>query len=260
METQAVTGLPEIQPGDDLATLIDDQVDLRPDDIVVVASTIVSKATDRRARLADFQASERAAEIATRLESITGEKKDPRFAQAVLQESEELLMEAPFLLTVTRFGHVCVNAGIDRSNVGDADLLLLPEQPSEDAARIREGLSETPPVVVSDTCGRPFRYGQRGVAIGWDGMPASRDWRGERDRDGHQLEVTVESIVDELAATANLVAGEGAGGVPVVVVRDWAFGAHDGSDALFRSPENDFVRQALREWSFGAEGWEGTDV
>jgi coenzyme F420-0:L-glutamate ligase/coenzyme F420-1:gamma-L-glutamate ligase len=81
-------------------------------------------------------------------------------------------------------------------------------------------------------------------------MPASRDWRGEEDRDGHELEVTVESVVDELAAAANLLAGEGAGGTPVVVIRDWSFGDHAGSDELFREVEGDFVRQALREWEY----------
>jgi coenzyme F420-0:L-glutamate ligase/coenzyme F420-1:gamma-L-glutamate ligase len=250
MQALPVPDLPEIREGDDLAAMIDERIDLRPDDVVVIASTIVSKARGRTADLGDFPAGERATEIADRLASITGDEKDPRFAQAVLEESRELLMEAPFLLTETHFGHISVNAGIDRSNVPGHDILLLPEQPTERAAEIREGLSIDVPVIVSDTCGRPFRHGQRGVTLGWDGMPASRDWRGEQDRDGHELEVTVQSVVDELAATANLVAGEGAGGTPVVVIRDWDFGDHGGSDELFRDVEGDFVQQALRQWSY----------
>jgi coenzyme F420-0:L-glutamate ligase/coenzyme F420-1:gamma-L-glutamate ligase len=83
-------------------------------------------------------------------------------------------------------------------------------------------------------------------------MPASRDWRGERDRDGRELSATVESVVDELAAASNLVAGEGAGGTPVVVVRGFDFGDHAGSDELFRDVEGDFIRQALREWRYEA--------
>jgi coenzyme F420-0:L-glutamate ligase/coenzyme F420-1:gamma-L-glutamate ligase len=160
-------------------------------------------------------------------------------------------MEAPFLLTETRFGHVSVNAGIDRSNVPGGDLLLLPKRPSRSAERLRRNL-DADRVVVTDTCGRPFRHGQRGVAIGWAGMPASRDWRGERDRDGRELSATVESVVDELAAASNLVAGEGAGGTPVVVVRGFDFGDHAGSDELFRDVEGDFIRQALREWRYEA--------
>src|SRR6056297_374007 len=247
MELFAVPDLPEIREGDDLAAMIGERVDLREDDVVVVASTVVSKAEGRVFDLDDFPASPRAREVADRLAEVAGEEKDPRFAQAVIEESTELVMEAPFLLTATRFGHVGVNAGIDRSNVPDGDLLLLPKRPSESAAEIADGLP-TDRVVVTDTCGRPFRHGQRGVAIGWDGLPASRDWRGQSDRDGRELGVTVQNVVDELAAAANLVAGEGDGGTPIVVVRDWSFGDHDGSDAHFRAVAGDFVRQALREW------------
>ena len=249
MELFPVTDLPEIRPGDDLAALIRERADLRPDDVVCVASTVVSKAEGRLFDLSEFPAGPRAREIARRLEAISGEEKDPRFAQAVLEESTELATEAPFLLTETRFGHVGVNAGIDRSNVPDADLLLLPERPSDSAERLRAELP-VDRVVVTDTCGRPFRHGQRGVAIGWAGLPASRDWRGEADRDGREMGVTVQSVVDELAAAANLVAGEGDGGTPVVVVRNFEFGDHEGSDNLFREIEGDFVRQALREWEF----------
>ncbi|SDR39730.1 coenzyme F420-0:L-glutamate ligase [Natronobacterium texcoconense] len=256
MELTPVTDLPEIRPGDDLAELIADRAgdDLESADVLTVASTVVSKAEGRTADLEDYPVSGRAQEIADRIEDVAGEEKDPRFAQAVLEESTELLIEAPFLLTETRFGHITVNAGIDRSNVPDHDLLLLPERPGESAERIRRGLEDLGlsdvAVVVTDTCGRPFRHGQRGVAIGWAGMPASRDWRGERDRDGRELGVTVQSVVDELAAAANLVTGEGADGTPAVVVRDWDFGDLEGSDELFRSVEDDLVRKALREWEF----------
>ena len=152
------------------------------------------------------------------------------------------------MLAVTRFGHIAVNAGIDRSNVPGAELLLLPEDPTASAERLHEALGV--PAVVTDTSGRPFRYGQRGVAIGWAGIPAARDWRGETDRDGRELGVTVEAVVDELAAAANLLTGEGDDGLPVVVVRDFAFGDHDGSDALFRDPADDYVQDALEQWSF----------
>jgi coenzyme F420-0:L-glutamate ligase/coenzyme F420-1:gamma-L-glutamate ligase len=251
MQLFAVPDLPEVREGDDVAALVRERADLRDDDVVCVASTVVSKAEGRHADLSEFPAGPRAREIASNLEDATGEEKDPRFAQAVLEESVDLLMESPFLLTETRFGHVGVNAGIDRSNVPDHDLLLLPKRPAESAARIREGLP-VDRVVVTDTCGRPFRHGQRGVAIGWAGMHASRDWRGETDRDGRELGVTVESVVDELAAAANLLSGEGDGGTPVVVVRDFEWGDHGGSDEHFRDVETDFVRQALRGWSYDA--------
>ncbi|WP_247730501.1 coenzyme F420-0:L-glutamate ligase [Halovivax limisalsi] len=278
MNVDPVPDLPEIRSGDDLAAMIAERTALESGDVVTVASTVVSKARGRTADLEDFPAGPRAVELAERFERITGEEKDPRFAQAVLEEATEVIVEAPFLLTETRFGHTCVNAGIDRSNVPGHDLLLLPKRPSERAAAIRAGLLERadgldpaaadrsngvahgdddPPdgvdevgVVVTDTCGRPFRLGQRGVALGWAGLPASRDWRGETDRDGRELGVTVQSIVDELAAAANLVTGEGDGGTPAVVIRGFEFGEHTGGNALFRSIEKDQVRRALREWSY----------
>jgi coenzyme F420-0:L-glutamate ligase/coenzyme F420-1:gamma-L-glutamate ligase len=252
MDIFAVEGLPEIREGDDLAALIEERVDLRPDDVVCVASTIVSKAEGRTTDLADVEASARAQAIADRVAEIADEDKDPRFAQAVLDESAELLLEGPILLAVTRFGHITVNAGIDQSNVPDADLLLLPENPAASAEALASALGC--PVIVTDTSGRPFRTGQRGVAIGWAGMPAARDWRGEVDRDGRELDVTVQAVVDELAGAANLVTGEGGGGNPVAVVRGFEFGEHDGDDELFRDPADDLIRQALRAWSF-----EGTD-
>ncbi len=250
MELFAVPSLPEIREGDDLAAMIDERVDLRSDDVLCVASTVVSKAEGRTADLEAFPAGPRANEIARNLTALSGEEKDPRFAQAVLEESTDVVMDEPFILTETRFGHVGVNAGIDRSNVPDHDLLLLPRRPSRSAERIHERLDESPAVIITDTSGRPFRHGQRGVAIGWAGMPASRDWRGETDRDGHELSVTVQSVIDELAGAANLVAGEGDGGNPVVVVRDWVFGDHDSSENLFRDMRGDFVRQALRGWEY----------
>ncbi|CQR48872.1 MULTISPECIES: coenzyme F420-0:L-glutamate ligase [Haloferax] len=249
MELFPVPDVPEVREGDDLAALVSERVDLRPDDVVCVASTVVSKAEGRFADLDDFPAGPRARELAARLAELTGDEKDPRFAQAVLEESVDLVISEPFLLTETRFGHVGVNAGIDRSNVPDHDLLLLPKRPSESAERIRAGV-DADRVIVTDTCGRPFRHGQRGVAIGWAGLNASRDWRGEADRDGRELGVTVESVVDELAAAANLVQGEGDGGTPTVVVRDFEWGDHGESDAHFRDIDGDFVRQALREWRY----------
>jgi coenzyme F420-0:L-glutamate ligase/coenzyme F420-1:gamma-L-glutamate ligase len=251
MHVFAVEGIPEVEAGDDLAALIAAQADLQPDDVVCVASTIVSKAEGRQADFAEFPPGDRARTIADRIGDLAGERKDPRFAQAVIEESEDLLLEHPIMLAVTRFGHVTVNAGIDRSNVPDADLLLLPEDPTASAERLHEALGAR--VVVTDTSGRPFRYGQRGVALGWAGLPAARDWRGEYDREGREMEATVQAVVDELAAAANLVTGEGAGGTPVAVVRDWAFGDLAGSDDLFRDAEDDLIRPALKEWSYVGE-------
>jgi len=278
----AVEGLPEIRPGDDLAGMLAERCDVATVDAICVASTVVSKAEGRLADLAAYEPGERAIDVATRIGDLAKEEKDPRFAQAVLEESEELLIDVPIMLAALPFGHVTVNAGIDRSNVPDADLLLLPADPTASARRLREDLAahvdpppattdgggdgdagseratdqertegaDAPAVIVTDTSGRPFRKGQRGVAIGWAGIPAARDWRGESDRDGRELSATVQAVVDELAAAANLVTGEGAGGTPAAVVADFSFGPHDGSDDLFRDREGDLIRDALEEWSY----------
>jgi len=251
MQLFAVEGIPEIRPGDDLGAIIAERADLREGDVVCVSHSIVSKAEGRQFDLEEFDPSERARRIAARIGELAGEEKDPRFAQAVIEESQELLTEEPLMLAVTHFGHTTVNAGIDRSNVPDADLLLLPEDPTASAERLHEALGV--PVIVTDTSGRPFRQGQRGVALGWAGMPAARDWRGEHDRDGRELGVTVEAVVDELAAAANLLTGEGSDGLPVAVVRGFDFGDHEGHDGLYRSRAGDYVRDALAQWEFRPE-------
>ncbi|MFB6133187.1 MAG: coenzyme F420-0:L-glutamate ligase [Halanaeroarchaeum sp.] len=249
MQAFAVPDLPEIGPGDDLADLVEERTDLADGDVVLVASTVVAKAAGRTASLEDYDPGSRAVEIADEIGAATGESVDARFVQAVVEEAQELLLTAPFVLAVTPFGHVGVNAGVDRSNTGGADILLPPVEPGKDAARLREAIDADVAVIVTDTSGRPFRVGQRGVALGWAGLPATRDWRGDTDRDGRELEATVEAIVDELAATANLLAGEGDGGTPVVVIRGFDVDSAEGSDELFRDPETDFVRQALRGWT-----------
>lgn len=251
MRLRAVEGVPEITEGDDIATMLAELNPPSSNDVVVVASTIVSKCEGRGRQLADYVPSDRAVAIADRLDTRHGGSRDPRFAQAVLAESAEVLIEDPFLLTVTHFGHIGVNAGIDRSNLPpEADILLLPADPMASARRLHENLPNSPPVVVTDTSGRPFRRGQRGVAIGWAGIPATNDWRGSFDRRGRELSVTVEAIVDELAAAANLLAGEGDGGTPVVYVEDWYDDDITGTDQLFRPAEDDYVRQALRSWRY----------
>ncbi|HPE63041.1 MAG TPA: coenzyme F420-0:L-glutamate ligase [Methanothrix sp.] len=234
-----VKGLPSIGEGDDLAAMIRDRFSIRDGDVVCIASTVVSKSEGRSRKLEDYAPSARAEEIARRLD------KDPSFVQAVLEESEEVLLDRPFLLVATKFGHIGVNAGIDRSNVGDGRILLLPENPNSSADRIRMGLKKDCAVIVTDTCGRAFRCGVAGVAIGWSGIAALKDWRGERDLEGRELEITLEAIVDEIAGMANLLMGEGGDGTPVVVVRGLEVPRAGGR--LFRPRELDVIRDRLQE-------------
>lgn len=236
-EVRVVDGVPRLSEDDELAPHLPEDAD-----VVAVASTAVSKVEGSIRSLDAFDPSDRAKELASRNDA------DPRFVQAVLEGSDELLIEEPFLLAVTPFGHVAPNAGIDRSNVeGDNSVVLLPSDPDESAARIADDLGT--PVVVTDTCGRPFRRGQTGVALGWSRIGALRDWRGEEGLYGHELEATEEALIDEIAAFANAVMGEGGDGTPAVAfygVEELVRCADD--DVLFRPEEDDIVRAALREF------------
>ncbi len=237
MQGFLIHGLPVIKIGDDLAALIESHFELQDGDVICIASTVVAKSEDRFRRLEDYEPSPRAIKIAQSL------SKDPRFVQAVLDESEDILIDYPFLLSVTRFGHIGVNAGIDQSNVGEGRILLLPENPSDSAERIRKKLSKDCAVIITDTCGRPFRCGVAGVAVGWSGVAALRDWRGEPDIYGRKLEITLEAIVDEIAGMANMLMGEADGGTPAAVFRGLKYSRLGGS--LFRPKGLDVIRHHL---------------
>lgn len=236
-----VMGLPLIEQGDDLPALIADRFELADGDILCVASSVYSKARGHVRQLAEITPSARALSIAGR----TGE--DPRFIQAVLDESEALILEAPFVLSVLSHGHIGVRAGVDQSNTETGRVILLPPDPMAAAEEMRsafEVLTGTRiGVIVTDTCGRAFRRGQTGHAIGWAGLTAIRDFRGESDLFGHTLQITEEAVVDECAGFANLVMGESDNGVPAVVIR--GLPAWTGHDDLYWHQGEDLIRAAL---------------
>lgn len=230
LQVLPVHGLPEVAPGDDLAALIADCVDLADADVVVVASKIVSKA-------------EGAIEHPRPGESLL----DAR-SRVVREQSVRMVADAPWVTIVeTRHGYVCANAGVDMSNVvGDA-LIVLPADSDASAAALRAALRDRcgvdVGVVIADTFGRPWRMGQTDVALGVAGVPALRSEVGGLDRNGRPLEVTEVALADELAAAADLVRRK-ADGVPVVVVRGLTFTPDDtaaGRD-LIRPPEADLFR------------------
>ena len=233
-----VRGLPVIRDGDDLASLIQSHFELHDGDILCIASTVIAKSEGRFRSLGDYNPGAKAKELAQEL------GKDPRFVQAILDESEDILIDHPFLLVKTKFGHTCVNAGIDWSNVGDGMMLLLPEDPMASAERIRSRLRKDCAVIITDTSSRPFRSGVVGVAIGWAGIGAWKDWRGEVDIYGKALEITLESIVDEIAGTANLLIGEAGDGTPVAVVRGMKYPKTGG--AIFMPKDVDMFLSHLK--------------
>ncbi len=241
-----VPGLPEIADGAPLARLIVQGVQrlglsLESSDVVVVTQKIVSKAEGRVLSLDQVQPSARATEIGHRIGF------DPRHVEVILAESVRVVREAPHvLITETRHGFVCANAGVDRSNTGGKELVvLLPERPDESARRLREGLGELAGtvvgVVISDSFGRPWREGQVNVAIGAAGVVTLRDYRGEQDPAGYQLQGTELGVADELASAAELVMGK-LDRVPVALIRGAQVAGEGSVRELLRDPATDLFR------------------
>ena len=210
--------MPEVRPGDDLAALIAQHCppDLGDDDILVIASKVVSKAEGRLVQLADVTPGEEARRLAE-------QGKDPRLVQLVLDEAVEVLRaERGVLIVETRHGFVCANAGIDVSNLpGDDTALLLPEDPDASARALRAGIPGRPAVVITDSFGRAWRIGQVEVAIGAAGLLVVDDWRGRSDAHGRELRATVAAVGDAVASMADLARSKDAG-EPAVLVRGLA--------------------------------------
>ncbi|MDD1716177.1 MAG: coenzyme F420-0:L-glutamate ligase, partial [Methanolinea sp.] len=238
IRVEGVRGLPLIRKGDDLASLIHERVPLQDGDIVCIASSVYSKAKGHTRLLGEITPGARAIRIAERT------REDPRFIQAVLDSSTDILLEYPFVLSEVSCGHVGVRAGVDQSNIEGGMIILLPPDPMAAAAevrgRIREVSGRSVGVIITDTCGRSFRRGQTGHAIGWAGIPAIRDFRGDTDLFGHVLKITEEAVVDEIAGFANFVMGESNNGVPAVVFHHcppWK-----GHDTIYFTRDEDVIR------------------
>ncbi len=246
-------GIPHVQPGDDLARLILNSLQLadmtlEPGDILVITSKLVSKSEGRFVDLRTVTPSPRAVEVGQKT------RKDPRLVELILQESTAISrMRGEVLIVRHRLGFTLANAGIDHSNVGregDEWVLLLPENPDESARQIRETLREltgiAPGVILSDSHGRPFRVGTVGVAIGLAGLPAAWDMRGMPDLYGRVLKVTVTGLGDELAAAAGLVLGQSSEALPVVLIRGMKVPPGEGCAAdLVRRVEEDLYADHL---------------
>jgi len=218
-------GFPLVKAGDDLAKIIVETaekngVPIEDGDIVVVAQKVVSKAEDMVVKLRDVEPSERAKKMAKVA------SKDPRFVELVLKEAKKVVKCSPEILIVeNEKGLICINAGIDKSNVSGKDTYaLLPKDPDESAERIRSGIMELTgkrvAVVISDTYSRPFRRGQVEFAIGLAGIGPFKDYRGQEDLFNYVLKVKNIALVDEIASAAELAVGQGREAVPVAIIRN----------------------------------------
>jgi len=231
LEVIALAGLPEVRAGDDLASLIGDALGgaagllpLREDDVIVVTQKVVSKAEGAVVDLTTVEPRPEAVDFATRWD------RDPRQVEVVLREARRIVrMANGVLITETPHGFVCANGGVDASNVGPDSgsiVTLLPADPDASATRIRGALRTRfgmdVPVVISDSFGRPWRWGIVDVAIGISGLAPLDDLRGIADADGRIMRSTVRAVADELASAAELALGKTAGR-PVALIRGAVF-------------------------------------
>jgi coenzyme F420-0:L-glutamate ligase / coenzyme F420-1:gamma-L-glutamate ligase len=247
LEVVGVGGLPEIEPGDDLAAQIVDAARANGDplsdrDIVVITSKVVSKAEGCAVELDDVEPSAFATSWAERWE------KDPRVVEVVLRESKRIIRQiGPVLITETHHGFCCANAGVDQSSSGaHGRVLVLPTDSDASARRFRERFAELGvdvAVVISDTFGRPWREGQTDIAIGVAGISPLRSYIGEVDPHGHEFRVQEICTVDELAAAAELVKGN-TSRVPVAVLRGYEWTTDDDATMapVLRDSERDLFR------------------
>jgi len=242
----ALDGLPEVAPGADLAALLAAALprDLAAGDVLAVAHKVVSKAEGRVRRLSEIEPGERALALAAE------HGKDPRVVQAVLDESAAVVRAGHgVLICETRHGLICANAGVDRSNAADDELILLPADPDGSARALRAAIAAArgvaPAVVVSDSFGRAWRMGQTDVAIGVAGLAPLDDWRGRADSHGRELQATAIAVADAVAGAADLARAKDAA-QPAVLVRglDRFVTAADGPGAavLRRPPADDLFR------------------
>jgi coenzyme F420-0:L-glutamate ligase/coenzyme F420-1:gamma-L-glutamate ligase len=245
IELIALEGIGEAAAGDEVGALIADALDaasisITDEDVLVVTQKIVSKAEGRVVDLATVEPSDFARRWADRW------GKDPRQVEVVLRETTEIVRMGPggLIISRTRHGLVCANAGVDVSNVGGGEAAsLLPEDPDASARRIRELVRErtgsSPAVLISDSFGRPWRNGIVNVAIGAAGLEALLDLRGTPDAAGRPMQSTVIAIADELASAADLAGGKVAQR-PVVLVRGYAWQPSEaGASVLVMERERD---------------------
>jgi coenzyme F420-0:L-glutamate ligase/coenzyme F420-1:gamma-L-glutamate ligase len=250
----ALEPFPLVKAGDDVGRMIVDVASrgglrLEDGDIVVVAEKIFSKAEERVVRLAKVVPSRRAKEIGGAIQ------KSGRFVELVLGETKRVVKASrdAFLVEDKR-GLVCINAGIDKSNVeGEDSFALLPEDPDWSAekcrSRIRELAGKNVAVIVCDTYSRPFRRAQVNFAIGFSGIRPFRDYRGMKDLFGYVIKVKNIAVVDEVAAAAELLMGQGDEARPVVVFKGLAEAVAECEDhhveELYMSKDEDLFKGAL---------------
>ena len=242
--------MPLIQPGQDLSdeiinAIASESILVDDGDVIAIAQKIVSKSENRYLDISSLSPSEEAKTLSKQID------KDPKFIQAILNESKKVVRYRMGVLIVEhKLGFIHANAGIDRSNIDQEQdiVLLLPEDPDESAKEISQSLSQffkkNVSVIITDTMGRPFRNGIVGFTIGSHNIESILDERGQKDLYGNALKVTQIGTADELAAAASLLMGQAAQKKPVVIIKGYKFKQNNLSDSqsLMRGEEEDLFR------------------
>ena len=266
IEIIGLKGVPLINPGDNISQIIFENLknnknNLENGDIFVIAQTIISKSEGRIVSLDNIKPTEEAYEIYRKITPKAKERgipiKEPELIQAVLDESQEILKIEHVIITETKHGFVCANAGIDKSNIeGERCVALLPKNSDVVAEDIRQDLKKLTnkdvAVIISDSFGRPFRIGAIGVALGISGIRAVLDKRGSTDLFGHKLETTLVGQVDNLTSAAQLIMGEANEGLPIIIIRGYKFDLYEKASIsnILREKDIDLFREDSRSKGF----------
>ena len=223
MKVIGIENIPLVEEGDDIAVLILNAVSksgigIENGDVIVIAETIISKAEGNKIDLKSICPSLKALKMA----ETTGKK--PELVEVIIKESKEIIRVGPdFIISETKHGFICANAGIDESNVEKGIATPIPEDPDKSAEIIRKKIekrtSKEVVVIISDTQGRAFREGAIGTAVGISGMNPLWDRKGEKDLYGRELQTTSIAVADELAAAASILMGQADEGIPVVFIK-----------------------------------------
>jgi coenzyme F420-0:L-glutamate ligase / coenzyme F420-1:gamma-L-glutamate ligase len=197
------------------------QIEIQNGDILVVTHKIVSKAEGRVVELDSIEPSTKAINMAKEHD------KDPRIMELILRESSQILRAKDgIIISETRHGFVCANAGVDQSNVKGDTAVLLPLAPDESADRVRHAVKKkvgkAVAVIITDTFGRTFRNGQTNVAVGIAGINPIKSYIGTYDMYGRKLRVTEIAVADEIASASELVMGKSES-TPVAIIRGYNF-------------------------------------
>jgi len=226
-KTVTIIGLenfPLVKAGDNLAKIIvetaaKNNVEIEDRDIIVISQKVVSKAEGRVVKFEEINPSEEAEKLAEKVQ------RDPKLIELVLKETRRIIKASPEILIVEdKRGLICINAGVDKSNVPRDAYSLLPQDPDESARRIKKEIEKLTgkeiAVIIVDTFSRPFRRGQVEFAIGIAGIKPFKDYRGQRDLYGNLLKVKNVAIVDEMACAAELVMGQAKEAIPVAIIKN----------------------------------------